>query len=161
MFSRNFCEITLKFCHFYPSFLRICEKTRNSMASKLFTSNHLRIKFFCKKVNFTKYLYHSPEMNVIFIISILCCENTAWKLRKYSLSHFFGKNFVKVTFLLRKLLKSWFHEFSYSVKENFSFFHTVEKQIMTLMTIFTWNWMFKCYMLWILFLTRFTGCLIF
>ena len=31
-----------------------------------------------------------------------------------SLSHFFDKNFVKVTFLLKKMLKSWFDEIFYA-----------------------------------------------
>ena len=41
-----------------------------------------------------------------------------------SLSHIFGKKFVKVTVLLNELLKSWFDEI-FLVRENFSFFHTV------------------------------------
>ena len=58
---------------------------------------------------------------------------TVRKLQKFSLtvvnmyrnlfSHFFGKNFVKPTFLLKKLLKRWFDEiFFWWV--NFSFYHT-------------------------------------
>ena len=42
--------------------------------------------------------------------------------------HAFDKNFVKVTFLLNKILKSWFDEF-FLVTVNFSFFHTVEMYI--------------------------------
>ena len=46
-----------------------------------------------------------------------------WKL--YSLSHFF----VKATVLLKKLLNSWFDEFFFSeMRENFQFFHSVEKR---------------------------------
>ena len=41
-----------------------------------------------------------------------------------TLSYLLDKNFVKLTFLLKKLLKSWFHDF-FSLRENFSFFHTV------------------------------------
>ena len=41
-----------------------------------------------------------------------------------SLSRIFSKNFVKVTVLLIKLLKSWFDEI-FLVRENFSFFHSV------------------------------------
>ena len=40
------------------------------------------------------------------------------------LSHIFGKNFVKVTALLKEILNSWFDEF-FSVRVNSSFFHTV------------------------------------
>ena len=35
-------------------------------------------------------------------------STTVWKLRKFTLT-FFDKSFVKATFLLKKLLKSWFH----------------------------------------------------
>ena len=41
-----------------------------------------------------------------------------------SLSHFFDKTFVKATFLLKKLLKSWFHDLFF-VRVNILFFHTV------------------------------------
>ena len=56
------------------------------------------------------------------MITQLCEHSTVWKLRKFtlthsqcgncrnSLSHFFGKNFVKATFLLKKLVKRWFDE---------------------------------------------------
>ena len=39
-------------------------------------------------------------------------------------SHTFGKNFVKSMFLLKKLLKNWFHEINF-VRVNLLFFHTV------------------------------------
>ena len=39
---------------------------------------------------------------------------------KNSLSHFFDKTFVKVTALLKELLKRWFHEIFFSVRKNFS-----------------------------------------
>ena len=39
------------------------------------------------------------------------------------LSHFFGKTFVKATFLLKKLLNRWFDEF-FLVRVNFSSFHS-------------------------------------
>ena len=43
------------------------------------------------------------------------------------LSRIFGKTFVKlkITGLLNKLLKSWFDEIFFLVRENFSFFHTM------------------------------------
>ena len=40
-------------------------------------------------------------------------------------SQFFRKNFVKAMVLLKKLIDSLFDEILFSVKENFSFFHTV------------------------------------
>ena len=43
-----------------------------------------------------------------------------------SFSRIFGKNFVKVTLLLKKLLTSWIDE-TFLLRENFSFFHTVRR----------------------------------
>ena len=45
-------------------------------------------------------------------------------------THFFDKNFVKVTFLLKKILNSYFDEIFILVTVNFSYFHThiVEKR---------------------------------
>ena len=40
----------------------------------------------------------------------VCTQFTVWKFYGNSLSRIFGENFVKVTDLLDKLLKSWFHE---------------------------------------------------
>ena len=39
------------------------------------------------------------------------------------LSHFFDKNFVKLTILLKKLLKSWFHEIFFNKSEFLVFSH--------------------------------------
>ena len=47
-------------------------------------------------INFTKF----------FQFLKCAASETVWKL----LSHFFDKTFVNSTFLLKKLLKSWFHE---------------------------------------------------
>ena len=41
------------------------------------------------------------------------------------LSHIFGKSFVKITVLLKKLLNSCFDEILFLVRENFSFFHFI------------------------------------
>ena len=38
-----------------------------------------------------------------------------------SLSRFYGKNFVKITFLLNKLLKNWFHEIFFRWERIFRF----------------------------------------
>ena len=54
--------------------------------------------------------------------TVLC---TVWKLRKFSLTcmymHFFGKNFVKVTFLQKKItkIKSRFHDFFFFSEREF------------------------------------------
>ena len=36
---------------------------------------------------------------------------TVWKLLKFTLTRLFDENFVKVTYLAKKIQKSWFHEF--------------------------------------------------
>ena len=51
-----------------------------------------------------------------------------WKLRKFCLTLFRQKfRESNVLFLLKKLLKSCFHEIVFSVRENFSFSHTVRQ----------------------------------
>ena len=72
---------------------------------QFFSWNQIIVKTCVKKVNFTE------------ITEIM------YKIFAKILSHIFDKNFVKSTFLLKKLLKSWFHEI-FLVRENFSFFHT-------------------------------------
>ena len=47
------------------------------------------------------------------------------------LSHIFGKNFVKVTFSLKNLLKSWFDEFFFSEREFHVFPHVCRKVVIT------------------------------
>ena len=49
-------------------------------------------------------------------IAILSYVFTLWKLREFSLTHF-SKNFVNVTVLLNKLLKSWFDEIFFGERE--------------------------------------------
>ena len=44
-----------------------------------------------------------------------------WKLWKFNLA-LFGENFVKATFLLNKLLKSWFDEIFFSMRPIFHFY---------------------------------------
>ena len=63
----------------------------------------------------------------IIHFSTLCCAQCG-KCGN-SLSRFFGKNFVKVTVLLKKLLKSWFHEnfFQWERISRFSTLCSVEK----------------------------------
>ena len=53
---------------------------------------------------------------------------TAWKWRKL-LSHFLGKNFVKVTFFTKETTKELISRLFFVVRENFSFFHTVNSLV--------------------------------
>ena len=61
-------------------------------------------------------------------LRLMICNVRASQCGNYenSLSRIFDKNFVKSTVLLKKLLKSWFHEIFFSVREHVSFFHTVD-----------------------------------
>ena len=52
-----------------------------------------------------------------------------------SLSRIFGKNFVKVTVLLKKLLKSWFHEIFFGEREFLKFPHCVEVKLRNFNTL--------------------------
>ena len=54
-------------------------------------------------------------------------------------SHIFDKNFVKITFLLNKLLNTWFDEIFFSVKVNFSFFHTVRLRTFCIEFSISWH----------------------
>ena len=83
----------------------------NQLFSYLF-SKPLFLRNFCEKM-----------WERISEISTLCSAHCG----NYGnlLSRSFGKNFVKVTVLLKKLLNSWFDE-KISVRINFSFYHGKE-----------------------------------
>ena len=71
---------------------------------------------YCRKVDFTIFPKKICESTVRSTV------HSVWKLRNL-LSLFFGKNFVKVTLLLKKLLNSWFDDFFFSVRVNFCKFY--------------------------------------
>ena len=77
---------------------------------------------------FTKFSYHLRiiSWNQFYSKSLFTRKVVCTQCGNYgnSLSRIFGKNFVKVTDLLNKLLKGWFDEI-FSVRVNYSFFHTV------------------------------------
>ena len=80
------------------------------------------------------FIYFSVKSNHILnytckIFSIYVCTSQYGNYGNL-LSLFFGKNFVKVTFLLKKLLKSWFDEI-FLVTVNFCYFHSVYIQFLT------------------------------
>ena len=52
------------------------------------------------------------------------CRATQCANYERLLSHI-DKNFVKATLVQKILLKRWFHEYIFSVRKNFTFFHTV------------------------------------
>ena len=68
--------------------------------------------------NDMRFKYHFLSLSTIrIVVSISECGKD-----RICVTHIFGKNFVKATFKL----KSWFHEIFFSVRVNFSFFHTVQ-----------------------------------
>ena len=75
-----------------------------------------RTKFYDRmKVDFTEFLRQNCNGGRQYSVTVT----------GILLSLFFGKNFVKVTSLLMKLLNSWFDEIFFSVKINFSATSTV------------------------------------
>ena len=121
---------------FYVKSTPHCGKTRNSISVKknceitsLVSSlvKPLLSQNFCQKVwedfrNFHTLHAHSVEITKIPSHAVFPHRQS----RNYGklLSHIFDKNFVKVTFLLKTLLKNWFHRKFFGERE-FRFFHTV------------------------------------
>ena len=103
MFSRKFSENE----EYSNSFSWQYGKTRNSLSLNFFSWNQLFSNFFSKNVTFTKFL---PKMSGTKSQQFPHCRQWISRFSTLSFSPFFGKNFVKATHLLKKLLKSWFDE---------------------------------------------------
>ena len=88
------------------------EKRKIYSHRKNISSNQLFSNFFSNIVVFTKFLPKKCERQFL-VFSTLHCG--------YSLSHFFGRNFVKATFLLKKSPKSWFDEIFFRWEQIFHF----------------------------------------
>ena len=71
------------------------------------------------------YFEYSRIKNSLTLDLVFCSFSTPCGNHGNLLSHFFFKNFVKATFLLKKSLKSWFDEMFFFVRVNSTFFHTV------------------------------------
>ena len=101
------------FSHRY--YLKNCEINwiSNKSHCKLFPHN----RFSCKTAEILCRLIVSVEITEIY-------------------SHTFFQNFVKATFLLKKLLNSWFDEF-FSVRHNFSL--CVREENISHLKIISWN----------------------
>ena len=94
------------------------EESKFSLLSPKFffrESSYLITSLFSNNVAFTKFL------------SVLKLHIALWKLREFTaLPRIFGKNFVKVTVLLKKLLNKCFDEKFFSgMGVNFRNFHSV------------------------------------
>ena len=106
-----------------------CVEKREILSLEKFSLN----QFFSKTIAFSFEKYLRKKCETISAISTLCEHNVRQaQCGNYGnlLSYFFGKKFVKTTYLVMNLLNSWFDEipFQFSVRENFSFFHTVTGQ---------------------------------
>ena len=79
-----------------------CGKTRNSPPCKIFSPNQSRVRFFSIKLLSRNFC----ERMVAVLWWRVCVEITESQCGNYgnSLSHIFGKNFVRPTHLLKKLL---------------------------------------------------------
>ena len=108
-FDKNFVNITVLLKKLYEfisrniflvrknfSFFHTVKQNEKLTATQIFSSNQFRVNLFSKNVKFTEFLLQNRG-------------STVWKLQKSRkstlfLSLTFGKNFVKATFLLMKLL---------------------------------------------------------
>ena len=112
LLSRNFCEKSLREFLVFPhcaARLHSVENEKFSLTWKIFRQNNSLVTYFRKTVTFTSFLpkMHEIHTYVEFPVFSHC---GLYKTR----SRFYGKTntfSVKVTFLLNKLLMSWFHEF--------------------------------------------------
>ena len=113
-------------------------KKRKILLLKKISSNRLFSSFFSKTIAFTKFLRKKKEKSVR---ENFCNFQTLW-IHHTVLSHFFDKNFVKVTFLLKKILKSRFDEIFFGWQTvNFSFFHSVQfKYSVNLKQKYNFSW---------------------
>ena len=70
--------------------------------------------------------FWKPPLRKFCVKSIYALRSHCMYWENYGnlLSRIFHKNFVKATFLLKKLVKNWFHGEKNSVRDNFAFFHT-------------------------------------
>ena len=111
-----------------------CEKTRKFAAMQIFF----------RQINF--------ELSYVFRKKLLsrnfCEKMVAVKSRNFHnvLSHFFGKNFVKVTDFLKKILNSWFDEIFLLVKVSYGSTvcaHCGKTRKFLSPKLFSWNQLFS------------------
>ena len=105
IFGKNAWEripvISTPHCGFYDFFVQCFKSSRANFCEAILLNKTFTVLISRKNSNhFAKILRDKNSS-----ISILWCGNYG-----NSLSGIFGKNFVKVTVLLNKLLKSWFDE---------------------------------------------------
>ena len=79
---------------------------------KYFSWNHYTVELNSKNSSFSTNINLTDILGLIFYSTYVCTYIIDYFHKNYgnSLSRIFGKNFVKVTVLLNKLLKSWLDE---------------------------------------------------
>ena len=82
---------------------------------------------------------HLLQIALDFVIKKWRQRNTRCGIYRNLLSHFLDKNFVKSTYLPKKVLNSWFHEIFFSVRVNLPFFHTVNHNSILFKWIMRWT----------------------
>ena len=93
---------------------------------RLFGKNSVKVIFSLYNYTINRFHENCLKWVEISVISTQWCRNFHTVLCDKCinpLSHFFRKNFVKVTFSLKNLLKSWFDEFFFSERKFHVFPH--------------------------------------
>ena len=103
----NFVGKEKVFQTFYFPFFKISFRMKVYLVAYFTSNSKIPWKYVKHILCQIKYSIYSVKIMEIYYRSI-----TVWKLRKFT-STLFEKNLVKPTYLLRKLLNSWFDEISF------------------------------------------------
>ena len=97
--------------------------TYGNLLSRLFEKNFVKVTFSLKKL--LKNWFHGKKFRWERILRFPhCALCTVWKLRKFSLTLFWQK-FRETNSLTKEITKELVSRKKFSVRENFTFFHTV------------------------------------
>ena len=102
----------LQFCNFSNIWSTLKPKSHYKNVKILAQNGHFLMDW-SLKINLSNHLHRNSKIHFLTLTSHF--ENF-WII---VLSHFFEKKFVKLTFLLKKILKSWFDEFFWGATVNF------------------------------------------
>ena len=116
----KYLKIGLKIRSYYPTNTLVLQNLKVTYSFRNFQSVCESLNSFVSR-KIVKFSYWLIVWNRISRLITKFVVTTQCGNYRNSLSHIFGKKFVKVTVLLNELLKSWFDE-SWG---NFSFFHSV------------------------------------
>ena len=99
------------------------EKLKIYCHPRKISSNRLFSIFFSKNVSFTKFFQKYVTVNFRNFHTVYYLF-TVWKLRKFTLTHFWQK-FRETNVFTIEITKELFSREKNSLRENFAFFHTV------------------------------------